>query len=55
MKKKKDYCEIHNEPKNIITDKYGELCIKCYLEATKKRIFRKRRNENQITIFDAGA
>lgn len=50
--KKKDYCKIHNEPKNIITDRYGKLCVKCYLEISKKRIFRKRKVENQITIFD---
>jgi len=49
---RKDYCKIHNEPKNIITDKYGKLCIMCYLKLIKKGVFKKRKAENQTTIFD---
>jgi len=34
---KKDFCKTHNEPKNIITGQYGKVCMKCYLEITKKK------------------
>lgn len=50
--KKKNLCKAHNEPKNIITDRYGEVCIKCYLEITKKSVVKRRKAENQLTIFD---
>ena len=25
-----NYCKVHNEPINIITDKYGRQCKDCY-------------------------
>ena len=49
----KNYCKIHNEPKNIITDSYGEVCIKCYLDMTKKKVPEKKKVDNQLTIFNA--
>ena len=38
-----NYCKTHNEPINIITDRYGKMCIKCYsnqlrFNAEKKKI-----------------
>jgi len=51
--KKHETCKAHNEPKNIITDRYGKICFKCYLDITKKRVFKKRKVGNQLTIFDA--
>jgi len=38
-----EYCKIHNEPKNIITDQKLRECLKCYLERQAKK---------QMTLFD---
>lgn len=53
MKNYCNYCDTHNEPKNIITDSYGKICIKCYLDIIKKKPKKKRKVDNQLTIFDA--
>lgn len=49
---KKEQCEIHHEPKNINSDSYGKICVKCYLEIIKKGN-KEVKADNQLSIFDA--